>query len=500
MSERLPVRLWRALAQAWRGDVPMRRAYAAAAPHRLLGDWPGTAQSANKSTRYQAKALRFRARELRENSGLVARYAQLVRDNVVGPDGVTLQCIVPSTRGANAAAAASIERAWYRWAEACTPDGRSWNTVCATLAEAWRVEGEALLELIPSPAAPMGLWVRPLDADLLDDKKNQDATASGGSIVQGVEYDANGRVVRYHLLAKHPSDGEVAQYRPLPPERLLFLPHRARPEQTRGVTGLAPVMVLLQHLEKTDEAIVVLNRVTASKMGAMIPGPDAQPLEGADGEPPMVEQAPGEWWTLPMGWDIKMLDPGQPTNEYDVFAKHLLRKIASGLGVSYASLSGDVGDVNYSSIRAGMVAERDAWQAMQATFVDTIVAPTFSLWLRAAWMARAVDIPPGQSPASIAAASQWHPRRWAWVDPMKDAQGIELMLQMGLTTRTREANKQGLSFEALLAERKAEEAAIARAGVQLGAAPVAAAAPPTTPPDETPDEDDDEDSRTLRVA
>lgn len=463
----LPARMWRAMAQAWRGDHPSGRAYAAAAPHRLLADWPGTAQSANKATRYQGKSLRFRARELRENSALVARYAQLTRENIVGPDGITLQAVVPSTRGTNSVAAAQLEDAWYRWAASCTPDGQSWQAVCETLVESWRVEGEALLELIPAAAAPMGLWVRVLDADLLDDKQNVDRTPAGGAIVQGVEYDAAGRVVRYHVLTKHPSDGEVARYRVLDASRLLLLGHRTRPQQTRGVTPLAPVMLLLQHLDKTDEAIVVLNRVTASKMGALIPGEMAQPLEGMDGAPPQMEQAPGEWWTLPQGWDVKMLDPGQPTQEYDVFSRHLLRKIAAGLNVAYASLTGDLSDVNYSSMRAGLLVERDGWRTLQTAFIERLVAPVFRLWLDTAQIARAIAIPPGQTLDGIAAACQWHPRRWPWVDPLKDAQGLQLLLAMGLTTRTREANRQGLSFAALVAERAAEEALLDAAGLSL---------------------------------
>lgn len=479
MSAPLPVRLWRALSTAWKGDTPRQRAYAAAQPHRLLADFVGTTQSADKSLRYQGKALRHRARELRENSGLVARFAQLVRDNVIGPDGVTLQAKVPSARGTNESASAQIEAAWYAWTESCTPDGRSWIEVSQTLVESWQIEGEALLEVIPSSAAPMGLWVRPLDADLLDEKKNAETTPGGGSIVQGVEYDALGRVVRYHVLQKHPGDGEVARYRELPANRVLHLAHRPRPQQTRGVTPLAPVMTLLQHLDKTDEAIVVLNRIVAAKMGAIIPGPDAQPIEGVDGEVPQIEQAPGEWWVLPQGHDVKMLDPGQPTQEYDAFAKHLQRKIAAGLHVSYESLSGDMSTATYSSARMALLLERDAWQVKQTQFIETICEPVFAWFLRTAPFRMAFTIPSGQTAESVSEASVWHPRRWPWVDPLKDAQGIELLLSMGLTTRTREANKQGLSFADLVAERAAENALLEQQGVTLGTTP---AAPPADQP------------------
>lgn len=480
MSAPLPVRLWQAVTTAWRGDVkPIRaaRAYHGAQGGRLLGDWPGTAQSADKATRYQAKSLRFRARELRENSPIVARYASLIRDNVVGPNGITLQAVVPSSRGVNVASSDSIEAAWYEWAANCTPDGRTWNEVCGLLAETCPIEGEALLELIPSSAAPMGLWVQPLDTDLLDDRKNVDRTASGGRIVQGVEYDAVGRVVAYHILTKHPSDFWQAEYRVLPANRLLRLAHRPRPQQTRGVTKLAPVMVLIQHVDRLEEAIVVLNRVTAAKMGALIPGADAQPIEGLDGAPPMIEQAPAEWWTLPQGWDVKMLDPGQPTQEFDAFARHLKREIAAGLDVAYASLTGDLSDVNYSSMRAGLLVERDAWQSAQQALIAAIVEPVFRLWLSTAQLSRAIQMPPGQTPDAIARASAWHPRRWPWVDPLKDAQGIQLLLSMGLTTRTREANKQGLAFTDLVDERAAEERYLAQAGLSDMGASASTTAP-----------------------
>jgi lambda family phage portal protein len=487
MSDRLPIRLWRAMAQAWRGeDAPRRRSYAAAQPHRLLNDWSGTAQSADKSTRYQAKQLRFRARELRENSPIVARYAHLVRDNVIGPDGITLQAAVPSTRGVNKPYTDRVEAAWYAWAERCTADGRTLTAVCAQLAESWKIEGEALLEVIPSAQAPCGLWLKALDADVLDDKLNMDRTPGGGSIVQGVEFDARGRRISYHVLTRHPSDGVVAQYRVLPADRLLVLSHRTRPEQTRGITALAPVMIHMQHLDKTDEAIVVLNRITASKMGTLTPDDTADTLEGSDGQPPQIEQAPGEWWVLPRGYKADMLDPGQPTQEYDVFARHMLRKIAAGLHVAYASLTGDLSDVNFSSTRAGILVERDAWRMAQSEFVSGIMRPVFRWWLDTADLSGALAIPAGQSADSIAASSTWHPRRWSWVDPLKDANTIEKMLELGLTTKTREANALGLAFTDLMDERAEEDAYAKTLGVVLGppntAAPEEVTDPESDPP------------------
>ena len=491
----------RATVARWIGGPPVervtlrlpRRAYSGAGNSRLLADMTGTADSANKSTRYQAVTLRRRARELRENSPLVQRYAQLVRDNIIGPDGITLQAQVPSTRGVNPGASAEIEAAWYAWAEAATPDGQTLNTVLRQLAEAWRVEGEVLLELLPTSRSRYGLQVRALDADLLDETHNADRTPEGGTIVQGVEYGADGRIVRYHLWTDHPSEGGSRQRRTVSAERILRLAARARPGQTRGVTPLAAGLVMLQHLERTEEALVVLNRIVASKMGALMPGENATPLESPDGSqdlPPEIEQAPGAWWTLPYGWDVKMLDPGQPTPNFEPFAQHLERNFAASVNVAYASLTGDTSDLNYSTMRSALLLERDGWMGLQAEFVDVVMRPLLQSWLRSAWYAGAITMPAGQSPLRIANQSVFHPRRWPWVDPLKDAQAVESLLTLGLTTRTREANKQGLAFADLLAERQAEDAAIAASGVVFSPAPAPSPEPPAM---DTP-------IRTLRVA
>ena len=133
-------------------------------------------------------------------------------------------------------------------------------------------------------------------------------------------------------------------------------------------------------------------------------------------------------------------------------------------------------------MRAGLLVERDAWQGAQAQFIQTIVAPVFRLWLDTAPMTQAFPMVAGQNAATIAEASVWHPRRWPWVDPLKDANAVDVLLSLGLTTRTREANKQGLSFTALVDERAAEEAYLLAQGVTLGAVPAPVADPPDAPP------------------
>jgi capsid protein len=103
------------------------------------------------------------------------------------------------------------------------------------------------------------------------------------------------------------------------------------------------------------EAELVAARVAASKMG-FITSPDGDGYTEDDLEDthaPVMSAELGSFEQLPTGMDIKLFDPTHPTSAFSDFHKAVLRGIASGLGVSYASLASDLENVNYSSIRQG---------------------------------------------------------------------------------------------------------------------------------------------------
>ena len=59
------------------------------------------------------------------------------------------------------------------------------------------------------------------------------------------------------------------------------------------------------------------------------------------------------------------LDPSQPSGVYADFTKTVLRCIASGHWLAYASLSNDLREANYSSARVGLLIERKMWRTLQ---------------------------------------------------------------------------------------------------------------------------------------
>jgi lambda family phage portal protein len=133
----------------------------------------------------------------------------------------------------------------------------------------------------------------------------------------------------------------------------------------------------------------------------------------------------------------------------------MLRNIASGMLVQYPSLANDLEGVNFSSIRAGLVDERDMWRVLQAWFIVDFMEPIYLKWLKMALLTTLKDIQ--LTPAQMEQV-EWRPRGWAWVDPQKDTDSTILQLGEGLTTYEIECANRGLDWEAV-AEQRAKEIA-----------------------------------------
>ena len=144
-----------------------------------------------------------------------------------------------------------------------------------------------------------------------------------------------------------------------------------------------------------------------------------------------------------MGEEVaRHFDPRFPMNNYADFSRELVREMATGMLVSYPSLGNDLTAVNFSSIRAGLLDERDSWRVLQRWFIEHFHKPVFAKWIEMACLTVLADlnITPEQRKQI-----EWRPRGWEWVDPVKDADAAILRLANGFSTYSREL-AQSLDF------------------------------------------------------
>ena len=495
------------IAAAWRGFTGKRDPYAGTygtggangfaggAVGRLtasLATWSGSINADNDAA---LPILRARARALCANNEHGKRFLGLVESNVVGRRNPRLQVralnAAPPGKPATLDKAANdtVEIHWERWGKTCDIAGRhrSLYSLMRTVAKAVARDGEALVRKVRDRRLPYGMALQLLEADRLDEARNV-RLDSGNTVRQGVEIDSTGRAVAYWIKTAHPGEayGSPMQgVERIPAAEMLhvFLPDRA--EQVRGVTWMHAVIIRGARIDRFEIAALVAAEIGASKVAALERADDAPDstgsmADGTVGGVPQMKVEAGEMFELPPGYKLNSWNPEYPHANFDSFLKACLRGLAAGMGVAAHNLTGDMTDVNYSSARIAELAEREVWMMLQDWFIEAFVQPVYEDWLAVALLTGAVTFEgsgkalPADKLQKFLNASRFQGRRWAWVDPAKEADAQEKQLANKLTSRTRLAAEQGEEFEDILDELAQEVGLIEAAGL----APVVPSAPP----------------------
>jgi lambda family phage portal protein len=427
---------------------------------RFTMDWIASILSADQEIKGNMRLLRARARELSRNNPVAKSYLKILTSNVLGEKGIGYKALVRNNdKSLNTAFNQKIEAAWKEWGELgnCTVDGKlSFRAVQNLVLKNIAVDGEVFIRKVQGFSNKHRFALQLIDADQLDHLFSRAPSNGENEIRMGIEVDEWGRPVAYHINEKHPSDlgGSLVRTR-IPAEQIVHLYDPERISQTRGITWFHPCMVELRMLGGYVEAELVAARTGAAKMGFLEiqdasgfvePNPDAKYRINA--EPGVVEQ-------LPPGMKFTAWSPDHPAGTFPTFVKAMLRFVASSLGVSYNALACDLEGVNYSSMRSGLLIERDQWRILQSFLKENMLQPIFKEWLGMALLAGALVLD-SRDPSRFC-EGKWEPRGWMWVDPLKDVQATILGIGAGLTSRDAAISEQGGDVEEVFEQLKEEK-------------------------------------------
>lgn len=452
---------------------------------RLTSDWVTQVLHIDQQLRYDLTVLKARCRDLARNSWIGKRFIEVSQNNVVGSRGIRMQMnvvdrvnngkVVPDTL-----ANIKIEEAWKEWSAAknCTVTGKlSLIQVENLVVQDLQQDGESIIRLVKNwKRNRFRFSLQPIDNNLLDVNLNRARSEGVNEIRMGVELDQWGAPINYYFKKSLKnmatistfSDTTVASnHNVVPASEILHIYKIQQAEQTRGVPPMAAVLLPMKMLDGYQEAELTAARAGAAKMG-FLTTPSGNEYTGAQGSTPgsvVQELEPGSLEELPEGWKFEGFDPTHPTTAYPSFVKAMLKSIASGLGVSYVSLASDLEGVNYSSIRAGVLDEREQWKKLQGIIIEQFMRPVFEAWLETVLLAQAVQLPATRIEKFNAATFMG--RRWPWVDPLKDMQAAVLALANQLTSRTRVLNEVGEDFEETVDQLVLEANMAKEKGIQL---------------------------------
>lgn len=274
------------------------------------------------------------------------------------------------------------------------------------------------------------------------------------NIVNGIEYDDDGRPARYHFRRSRAGQAwttmETVDFAAADVVHLFAQDHVG---QRHGNSAFEPIIKRLGDIDEAVEAEIVRKNIEACFVGLITPAADDAGADESFGdiEPDQGDVRfeaetlePGMLTRLRPGEDVKFGDPKASGGLNDI-VKLALMSAAAGAGVTYEHVSGDLSNVNYSSYRAGSLEFQRSIGRLQ---FNTIIPVCLErIWSRFQVEARERGRMPARSYEMT-----WTPPPFESVDPVKEANGQILLMQAGLESRRKLVNARGYDFAELMAE------------------------------------------------
>ncbi|MEO1221841.1 MAG: phage portal protein [Pseudomonadota bacterium] len=472
------------------------RSYEVGSTDRLVASWTRSDRTVNQSLLKDLRVMRARSRDFFRNNEFGRKFASLIRINVVGSSGFNLKVDCKRQDGSTDQEDSDrVRGAYLRWCKKGQHDvtGRySEKMLDRLIVTMIARDGEVLIRLVEG--ADKGIHncqLQLLSGHVLDEELNRDLNG-GRRIRMGVEFDEWMKPAAY-WLRKESKNSDIhgawtQRYDRVPAEEVIHLFIAEEENQWRGAPWAYAALRRAKQLDQYDEAALVAANVGAGKMGffqqkdpeagAPIRADDEDGESEFDDDQDFIsESAPGQFDVIPDGYELTEWDPDYPHANYDPFVKAISRTIATGCLVSYHGMTGDLTQVNFSSIRSGTLDEREMWKELQSWLIESFKEPVFEWWLARAMMfdRELKRLPFTQfdkfnAPVFIG-------RRWDWVDPKSDVVSAREAVSLGVKSRARIIREMGLDPEEVWDELEAEEA-------RGFSAPRASGAPPRNDDDD----------------
>jgi lambda family phage portal protein len=401
--------------------------------------------------------LRNQARYLVANNAVAARAAQAFVDNVIGP-GITL---LPKIR--DASLKGLLLKRWNHWTEGSDADGMlNWYGQQALAARSMFVDGEVFVRMLADSDGMLRLQLLP--AEFIDTAITRD------NVIAGIEFEGSRRSA-YFMYEWHPAQpGRLPRSIRIPASEMLHIFRPKTPGQLRGVTELMAILGRLNDLDQFDRATLVKQK-TGALLTGFITTPNENPLGASRAEDGAwtASLEPGTIQRLSPGESMEFSDPPE-TAGYSEFAKTQLRLIASGLGLPYDVVTGDLSDTSYSSARVGRIELRKYIDALQWQFIHMLCRPVFQRWLE-------LEILRGTLPPVDGGVQEyldnisWAPPAMQMTDPQREVDAMVRAIRAGLISREMAVASLGYDLAEVDAQIAAGNAAADAAGIVLDSDP-----------------------------
>lgn len=433
-------------------DDHQKRRFEGASKGFRHSQWSRPGTSADAALLNNLPLLRNSARDLTRNNPWAEKALTVIENNTVGTG---IKGIVTSTTKNKTK---KLTEAWNEWAGTSLIDAEERLDIVGIQGLAIRTIAESGEVLIrrrfrrSSEKLPIPIQLQVLEPDYLDSTKDADL-ANGNYIKGGIEFNARGRPVAYHLYEEHP--GDVSGFRNsfnsnrIPAADIIHAFNPKRAGQSRGYPWVAAAIKKLKDFDDYEDAQLVRQKIAACFAAFVYDMQGASnPTTGLDSEGNPAESDldylnPGTIQTLPPGKDIKFPSP-PPVQNYDEYTVSILRACAAAWGISYESLTGDYSKVNFSSGRMGWIEMSRNITRWQNSIMRVQILEQIARWFFTGAGLMGLD--------TGGAKIKWtYPRR-EMIDPTREVPAMIKQIRAGLTTLPRALASMGHESEEILLE------------------------------------------------
>ncbi|QQE87316.1 phage portal protein [Azotobacter chroococcum] len=379
---------------------------------------------------------------------------------------------------------AQLEREWTLWAEnplECDAEATLNHYQLQALALVSALVGGDAFATTPDIERPGTLYSTRIQLIETDRVSNPHGMPDSTNLVNGVEFDAHGAPVAFHICTGYPGEpvaGQPLEWQRIPVfgaetgrRRVLQIwCDKDRPGQKRGAPYLAPVLEPLQKLERYSSAelmaaiisamfTVFLKKGEAFEQGNLPLSALGDGMGGHDAlDQPPVELGEGAVVDLAPGEEPVIANPARPNAQFDPFFTSIVKEIGAALELPMEELMLYYSS-SYSAARAGMLQAWRAYQMRRWWLVCDFCQPSYELLIDEAVARGRIRAPGYSDPARRRAYTRaiWiGPARGA-IDELKEANAAGKRIEIGVSNETIEAAAMtGETWQQIYRQRKRE--------------------------------------------
>lgn len=314
--------------------------------------------------------------------------------------------------------------------------------------------------------SPIKLDIKVVESDQVTDEDEFIFSAGDEDNADGIKFDKAGNPVTYTIQNVHPGSDEAVtdEEKRVAASEVVHMFRADRPGQPRGVPEIAAALPLFAIMRRYTLAVVSAAETAANnayQISTQHTSLDADNIDFNVTPFDVVDMERNMATVMPAGWKADQMKAEQPTDTYPEFKHEIINEVARCLSVPFNIAAGNSSSYNYASGRLDHQSYFADIKIEQSYESDTILFHTFEKWMAEALRANLF----GNIvvPIDMGDINEVHKaKKWFWdghgqQDPLRESKSQEVRLNIGLTSLSIEAAKDGHDWKDIVRQRAREQ-------------------------------------------